>query len=243
MSYTNCTFNAPFFLKRFAHQKRLHDAFLLLDLKAGESMLDFGGGDGTFAEFVSRSSSIKVVVYEPSKEMTRQISDNYGVTPNFEVIMDVKKLYPIRFNRISCLEVLEHLPEKELHEALDFLSIALESKGKLLISVPVEIGLSGFLKNLFRYLFSSKTEKITIGRIFKSLFGISQKRDFSCELDDSRNKYIGSHIGFDHRDFRKLLRKYFIIEKEYFSPWPIFGSIMNYFIYFVCAKDTSKAPK
>src|SRR3989338_5895650 len=232
MNYRDHTFNCPSFIKRYAHQKRLNIAFRLLGLDQGESFLNYGGGNGSFAEYViKKMPSSEVVVFEPVEAMYHQIKNTINVVTN------LKDISSFRYNKIACLEVLEHLSQNEQMKTLKMLSGLLSENGKIIISVPIETGLPSIFKAFFR-IFVTKNEKLSLAGIIKSLFSIKQGRSWPIKIDGM--DFISSHFGFDHRIFEESLYKTFNIENKCASPIPFFGTVFNHCIYYVCSNKNVK---
>ena len=109
------------------------------------------------------------------------------------------------------------------------LSALLENNGKIIISVPIEIGIAGFLKNIIRYFIGQKHEDSTLANIFKSLFGMKILRQ--------ENNFINSHIGFNYKNLEKLIYKNnFIIYKKVYSPFTFIGPFINSQVFYVLIK-------
>lgn len=114
-------------------RRRAEITRLLLGPQSNDTILDVGCGDGYqisyFANLVSQ-----VVGVDTSK---RKLKKAKGSVPEPEFICaDSSKLRlrPRVFDKILCLELLEHL--EHLSETIDEIDLSLKKKGILIISVP-----------------------------------------------------------------------------------------------------------
>ncbi len=151
---------------------------------------------------------------------------------NYENIFVYKSINEIKqkFDVIFCMEVFEHLNKKLLSEALDNISNLLSKKGVCIVSVPIETGFGGFLKNIVRILIGETHQEGTLKNLFKILLGIRIKRDEDVD-------YISSHVGFSHCDVEELIKKEkFRTKKKYYSPFSYFGSQLNSQVFFIIDK-------
>jgi hypothetical protein len=227
MKYRDHTFNDPNPIKAYCHKQRLRIALRLLGLADNESLLDFGAGDGTFAELVAaEGSKVNIFVYEPTIGLFNQIK--YG-----RKTMNINDFSPGQFEKIVCLEVLEHLPEKDLKRVLNSLSELMAANGKLLVSVPIETSLSGLIKNVYRYFHSKNIDKIDLGILIKSFFGLCIKKRPLVRLDGL--DYIPGHVGFSYLALKRELEKHFVIKRQCCSPFPSLGTAINHCVYYLCS--------
>ncbi len=232
--YSEQTHESRFPGKRWAHRSRFRDALKLLSLTENDTFLDFGCGDGFLLELASRKTSPdKIFGYEPSEMMRCLANERLGDSAH--IFSNPTELENMKFAKISSLEVFEHLPEKELSESLGAISKMLESDGLFLVSVPIEIGISAIIKNKFRLL-TGKTKNLSLGNFYRSALGLHCKRAEPERFDGL--SYIFSHIGFDFRNFRKLLETQFTILKTHYSPFPILRGLANNVVYYLCGEKT-----
>tara|TARA_Y100000590_G_scaffold466256_1_gene641011 strand:- start:108 stop:815 length:708 start_codon:yes stop_codon:yes gene_type:complete len=235
MVYKNKTIESNFFLKKFSHLRRFDIAIDLLGFNENDFFLDYGTQDGyLISKIINNLNQPKILFgYEPVslefKKLGQKLNtnDKNNVFFSSELNLIIKK-YP-KFNKISCLEVLEHMTSFNQDKILKDLSALLENNGKIIISVPIEIGIAGFLKNIIRYFIGQKHEDSTLANIFKSLFGMKILRQ--------ENNFINSHIGFNYKDLEKLIYKNnFIIYKKVYSPFTFIGPFINSQVFYVLIK-------
>jgi 2-polyprenyl-3-methyl-5-hydroxy-6-metoxy-1,4-benzoquinol methylase len=126
------------------------------------------------------------------------------------------------FQIIFCLEVLEHVVE--LDKILDQLRYLLEPDGRLVISVPVEMGVTLAIKQAARRLTAwrgnrdyAETERYTLGEFLCGLMGGKVLRPIYT--DPAGFRYHG-HKGFDWRELRRALNAQFELVEESVTPLP-----------------------
>jgi hypothetical protein len=74
MAYSNLTTQHPSALKRFSHTQRFQRALALLDVHDGESVLDYGTGDGYFLQLLRcQYPHCDLWGYEPDPMMAQGI--------------------------------------------------------------------------------------------------------------------------------------------------------------------------
>lgn len=227
--YSELTTSNTSFIKRFSHSKRFTTAIKILNFRSNDKFLDIGTGDGYFLKLVNEKKIKKIVGYEPDNKMFKVLKKNLYYSKNI-----ILKKYLVKdsgpFNKISCLEVLEHLRLNDQKKIFKLIKKNSTNKSIILIGVPIEIGLSGFIKNLIRILLRQSHENTSVINIFKSLFNLKIKR--------RNSKYIKSHIGFDFSTVEKLiLSNNFKILKKYYSPFHYIGFWLNSQIYWLIKKN------
>jgi SAM-dependent methyltransferase len=225
MTYSHLTIDSDSAIKRFSHRKRFSIARQLLAVTAGHRVLDYGAGDGYFLRFVGSSQPAATMVsYDPSQEMLSQMRGATSPRVIANAVSDVSGIQDQSFDRIACLEVLEHLTENEQIDTLRQMRRFLTTDGLLLVSVPIEIGPSAIAKNVARLMAGHPHPGASLRNVVRSAFGMPVARD-AARL---------SHIGFDHRELRRLFSKCgWEIEATVCSPWPLLGLLLNSQIFFV----------
>ena len=232
--YQDLTIGNKSFIKRFSHSKRFEFAIDLLSFSVNDNYLDYGTGDGYMLKMVERSKTAPslIVGYEPTETQYVQASFIFEGSMRPKIYNSTNELCDEGYNKISCLEVLEHLSDKHLVVALFNLYEILSKDGLLVISVPIETGIAGFGKNLIRLALRQAHDGTSFSSVFKSLFGLEVIRP---DLD-----YISSHIGFNHKRLESLFSDAgFYIQNKLYSPFPALGGLANSQIFF-CLKKCRK---
>ncbi|MBT7543112.1 MAG: class I SAM-dependent methyltransferase [Gammaproteobacteria bacterium] len=234
MAYSNLTNFNKNFIKKFTHNTRFNVAQKILRNHTGDNIsnvLDYGTGDGEFLKLLNKNFiDLKdISAYEPLVERYDEVSSNTFNYNNIFVYKDIKEIEK-KFDAIFCMEVFEHLNEKMSLEALSNISSLMKSNSILIVSVPIETGLGGFLKNLVRIVIRQTHSGTNLKNLFKIFFGFKINRNTNVD-------FISSHIGFSHNDLLKLIKKVgFNIIKKTYSPFPFFGSLLNSQIFLVLKK-------
>lgn len=228
MSYIRQTTGHRSVLRRFSHLRRFELAARFIAPHAGERILDYGAGDASFLERLDggRSLNLELVAYEPVPRQYQALSAAAQSTlRHCQVVRSVDELEGQRFDAISCLEVLEHLPPEQLDDALEDLRRLVKPGGRILVSVPLEIGPSALFKGIARRLMGDKDPAASPANLLRALVG--EKVPRVTDNFDGHDYYF-SHLGFDHRQLeQELVRKGFRIDGRRWSPFPLLKGLLN----------------
>lgn len=132
------THDSVFGAQRFWHQKRFDLCLELLDVTPGMRVLDAGCGSGVFADRIARAYAAEVVAIDANEAAVRFAREHYPRT-NLEVRrghVGALGLEPVSFDRIACLEVIEHIHLAQGRAMLETFAKLLKPGGKLLVSTP-----------------------------------------------------------------------------------------------------------
>lgn len=236
INYANLTINHRNPIKRMLQSHRLDHGLLELQRLGNDfqgQVLDFGSGDGELCRRLNATSQpAEIVCYEPAENLREQAEKNLAGIKNVRIIGDVSAYPDKSFDFIFCLEVFEHLPEKETLQALTDIHRLAKEDATIVIGVPNELFLAALLKGAFRLKQRYGSEDARFGNIFRAFLGFPPRNRPVIQFGDM--PYILRHIGFNHRQFKKTLSRFFHIRKLYGSPnlrLPIFA---NFEVYFVC---------
>lgn len=228
MSYISQTTGHRNLLRRFSHLRRFELAARIIAPSPGERILDYGAGDASFLERLEgdRSLDLELVAYEPVPRQYQELSAAaQGALRHCQVVSSIDELDGQRFNAISCLEVLEHLPPDQLDDALEDFRRLLKPGGRILVSVPLEIGPSALVKGIARRLMGDTDPAANLLNVLRALVGKRVPR--TMNRFDGHDYYF-SHLGFDHRRLEKvLLQKGFRIENRHWSPFHALNGVLN----------------
>lgn len=121
---------------------------------------------------------------------------------------------------ITCFETMEHVGN--VHAALDnVVAMTKSSGGQAFFSVPIESGIRGAIKFLIkRGLFSYSLAEISQDPVIQRQYvrALFRGEDISCFR--SQKDGWGTHFGFDHRNFEKLVKERF----ERTEAWTAFST-------------------
>lgn len=229
--YKNLTLESNSSLKRFSHSRRFEIAAKLLEIESCDEFLDYGTGDGHFLFLIRAQLKIikRVVGYEPIDSQFAQLKEfsekAYG--SEVEIYKDPPK--GELFSKISCLEVLEHMTLENQKALLNQIRALMTDDGLFLLSVPIEVGISGLMKNIARILLRQTHPETTVENIIKSTF--------SMPINRPNQPYIYTHIGFNHKELEKIFIDVGLrIENKYYSPLPLLKNIINSQIFYLLRK-------
>jgi 2-polyprenyl-3-methyl-5-hydroxy-6-metoxy-1,4-benzoquinol methylase len=232
----------PSRIVRWSHGSRFDLARRLVTPGAGGRLLDYGCGDGTFIAMVHREFREAVGVdVDPGQiaECQARLGRLPGV--RFGLARDVGPADAGSWDVVTCMEVLEHCLTAERRRVLDVLAAAVKPGGRVVMSVPIEIGPSIVGKQLVRLVAGLRRlgdyrhrEKYSPAEIVRSVLGRRLDRIvFSGTGADGAYQYHG-HKGFDYRDLANEIATRFTIAQRLFSPMPWLGPVLNSQVWFVC---------
>ena len=215
MDYSRNTVDSPNLIKRWLHRSRLAASVSLLQLQGRDRVLDYGCGSGELSHRISAQfPAARIVAFDPAAQLFGQAQHRLADCANVELTNSFEAV-PATFDRVACLEVVEHLPPVELAAALLDIQIALTPAGRALFTFPIEHGVMSFAKNCYRRATGGDLYP-TMGRTARSLLGLSVPRQDSAALSDC--SYIYSHVGFDCRAMLDTIADSFRIEAVHVLP-------------------------
>jgi SAM-dependent methyltransferase len=218
-SYAAGTHNHPRSLYRHSHRTRFAVAERLLEADQDSRVLDYGSGDGYLLEqLLHRVPASNLVACESMEFLRAQLRERFPESP-LTVVSSPEELPPASFDRIACLEVLEHLRPDDSAAVLDDLQRLLKPDGILVVSVPLEIGPSVLIKYLAARVMTRMDRWYSFTQVVRATCGLTVERD--------REGSFLSHRGFDHRETRRELRRRFRIEREEYSPCSWMRGVLN----------------
>jgi 2-polyprenyl-3-methyl-5-hydroxy-6-metoxy-1,4-benzoquinol methylase len=231
---------------RWSHGSRFRLAARLVSSAAGGRLLDYGCGDGTFMALTHGTFPEAVgadIDAGQLAECRRRLSDLEGLS-----FVRTDELYGAQHERayavVTCMEVLEHCVDAERVRVLDHLRRLIAPRGRLVISVPIEIGPALAGKQFFRALAAWRgqgdyqyRETYTPGELLAATLA---RRDLvrahhTVQTPAGPLEYCG-HKGFDWRILEKEIGARFVIERRLFTPLGPLGPFLNSQVWFVCAE-------
>ena len=119
--------------------------FSILGFMLGKNikLLDYGGGAGFFLYAAKLKGFYNIFLLEPSKNFRRAAVDKVGL--HKEQIFTSLNESPNEFDFVSMLDVIEHLPQKELSKLISELSTKMQRGGYLFGETPNKRSLNIFL--------------------------------------------------------------------------------------------------
>lgn len=237
MSYEEITFKDKNPIKRFFQRNRLVSAVkLYCPQQTPETICDFGAGNGELCKLLAlHHPNTKLICYEPTPNLLSEAKTNLLNTANVDFCQDINNIGPENFDVVFCLEVFEHLPPKETADALQIISDLLKPGGKIIIGVPIEIGIPALYKGLFRMFRRYGAFDASIKNVILSTFGFLPQNRPTSEISPSFN-YHFEHMGFDFHELKKAVSSHFTLKKTIASPFSMLGWHLMPEINFVAEK-------
>jgi SAM-dependent methyltransferase len=221
----------------------------LVSSRAGQRLLDYGCGDGTFvAQVRDLFPSVTAVDVSTSqlRDCTRRLAMLDGLTfAHVDRLDDATA--DEAFDVVTCMEVLEHCPDRIQIEVLDRIARVTAGDGLVVISAPMETGPSLAAKQLARSAVAlrglseyANGDRYRAGEFARMLFArrhtVLPREEHQAREDDGRTFTFTGHKGFNWRRLEALLTAWFEIERRLFTPMPLLGAILNSQVWFVCRK-------
>lgn len=208
--------HAKSLLFRFSHGARFTATAKLINAQPDETILDYGCADGRLLQLLIPSGA-KLLGYDIAPEVQDELRAIRGI----EVVTDTSHLERCSCDTIALCEVLEHVLTGDAAKILSECKRLLKPAGKLIVSVPIEVGLSALIKSLARLVAVRPLEfDMTAKNVLRSVFYLPVKR----------HDYGGYHFhtGFDYRTIsRQLNAAGLSVESKHFSPVHAFGPLLN----------------
>jgi SAM-dependent methyltransferase len=236
-------------LVAWSHGSRFDMARRLVSPCAGGRLLDYGCGDGTFAAMVHADFASTVATDVDTGQLAdcaRRFRHLPGLAfiPLAAVLDDGREGGPARFDAVTCMEVLEHCVDDARRRVLEDLRRLVAPTGRVIISVPIESGLSLVAKQLVRRLAGWRnlgdyrfSERYSWSEMARLVFGGSrasiERPVYRGRSGQDEYAYHG-HKGFNWRALEAEVRVLFDVEVRRYSPMPALGSFLNSQVWLVC---------
>lgn len=219
---------SPSRLIAWAHRRRFDTALRLSKPFADKKVLDFGCGDGTFLAMLMRQSwaPASAVGAEISEDLVDDCTQRLSNVPALTFVSTQELDDPEHaqmYEGVFCMEVLEHVIDVD--SVLDQIGRLVASGGRILISVPVEIGLPLLVKQTARRVagwmgvgdYPGTTPYTSRELCAGLLAGPSQHVARPVHVGQNGEKFH-DHKGFNWKLLREKLRARFDIELTTASP-------------------------
>jgi len=234
MAYSEITINNPNPIKRWLQKSRFKTAIDLYGRNDSPlTVLDFGAGNGYLClELAKVDDKARFLCYEPSTELRMEAVQNIGNHPRIKVIGSLAKIDANSIDVTFSLEVFEHLPERETEDAINEIFCLTKSTGRVIVGVPNEIYAAALYKGLFRMFRRYGDFDARLINILSSTAGFPPKNRPADTLGGDLH-YHFHHMGYDHREFKKLLRKRNLDPVMVCSPFKPLGPVFAPEIYYL----------
>lgn len=216
--------------QRFSHSARFRAAQdeFCRSVKDGASVLDFGTGDGRIFEYyLERNKTCRYYGYDISKKMLSQASDH--VKKNVILTDNIDDLSSHKFDYISCLETLEHIPDDVVPGVIRRMKSLLSPNEVLLISVPIESGPPSLFKQIIRMMAGQRERIATIPAILMSSVYLTGRV--------KRDQKDPGHTGFDFIRLRKIISSSGLrVLKTKYSPFSFGWFFVNSQVFYIAER-------
>ena len=238
MSYSQRLLQQGNSLTRLAHRSRFDAVLNIISNQQYNQAIDYGCGDGwllrTACERGIVTSGIGIDI-EP--QMLSACQNNFDKIPGFKFCHPQEmptQIAPKSCDLVFCTETLEHVgnPEEVLNSILPYC----QPRAKVVISVPIEVGPSLIFKQIGRYFANLKGnygyERYQINELFSAAILWDASQFPSSHSIPTNHR---AHKGFDYRKLSTILKEKINIEKQFFSPFPWLGNLLNSTVIFLGA--------
>jgi 2-polyprenyl-3-methyl-5-hydroxy-6-metoxy-1,4-benzoquinol methylase len=236
----------PSALVAWSHRRRFSLAARLAAAGSGGSLLDYGCGDGTFLALVHGRFTTAVGA-DPDAAQVADCRQRLAGLDNVRFLLPSMLDGPSHagsYDVVTCMEVLEHTTDAERRRVLDALAALVRADGRIVISVPIEIGPALLAKQLVRAVAAHRghgdyrhRETYTPREMAAAVLGRSPLARATYTVDGpvGPSTYCG-HKGFDWRVLETEIRQRLAVEHRLFSPMPLLGAVLNSQVWFVCRR-------
>ncbi|MFZ6012568.1 MAG: class I SAM-dependent methyltransferase [Bacteroidota bacterium] len=194
-------------LRNLPHQLRLNKILRIVDsfsIKPDSSYLDIGCSNGYITAIIATRFKLMAKGLDHTLE-NLEIAKKAYPSISFEFI-DLNLLPPEpsqKYEIVTCFETLEHVGD--LPNAVSNILSFGQTGTKILMSVPIEIGIVGLMKflvktTIFRYQLDELSGSPSWAEYARTLMG---KNTISIYRD--KRPGWGTHFGFDYREVDKIL--------------------------------------
>jgi 2-polyprenyl-3-methyl-5-hydroxy-6-metoxy-1,4-benzoquinol methylase len=211
---------------------------------AGRRLLDYGCGDGTFIGLTHGTFAEAIGCDIDAAQLAHcrvRLGNLDGV--RFVHIDDLAGgAHRGAYDVVTCMEVLEHCVDEERLRVLDALHRVVGAGGRVIISVPIEIGPALLGKQMFRAIAAwrghgdyAHRETYSPRELMAAALGRSglARAEYEVDTPAGRLRYCG-HKGFNWRVLEREIVRRFTVEQRRFTPLPAFGGMLNSQVWFVC---------
>lgn len=233
--YSSYTYDSPSILVRYPHRKRNKLISAAITSLNPEKWLDYGAGDGALVSILNNQNTLptNVLLYEPEDGMHNQLCENLSfLAGRISKTSEWQDLNKHKYDLVTVLEVLEHLPLPERIKFYSLLAVTLNDNGKCLIEVPVEYGPILLLKEFGRKFIKHRKSEYSIRELTAAFFGRISDSHKRYAIDDERT-FISPHRGFDLNrllselseigEYREIVRSPFTFLPRMFNQVMLFS--------------------
>ncbi len=236
-------------LIRWSHRRRFEAAIAKSVGFGGCRVLDIGCGDATYflMLFETPDAPAEAVGAEIDPRVVRSNRERFAAYPALSFI-DQSDLHESRwkeyFDAVVCTEVFEHLCDPDGY--LDLIRSVLRPGGRLVVSVPIETGLTIVLKQGVRRVAGWRrigeyqyTLSYSWGELVRSVFAGRGQHIPRVTHHTLEGMPFHCHKGFNWRTLQDRIAQRFILDRVSFSPVTWLPAALNSQAWFEAHKPTS----
>lgn len=225
----------------WSHNARFRKALRLLGPHAGR-LLDYGCGDGTFLAMAAsqiQSGDGADISADQIAACRRRFADTTNLR-FFHVSELIGSDFEHQYDVVTCMETLEHCLDATVDVVLADLARLVTTTGRVIISVPIEIGPTFFFKTAIRK-FAGRTiqpeyrhyESYTFADTLRMVFA-TKHTQLQRHVHGLPDTPFHNHYGFNWRHLRARLGRYFTVERTTFSPLGFLGGFFSSQAWLIC---------
>lgn len=228
----------------WSHGSRFRLATRLAREARGGRLLDYGCGDGTFIALTHGlfSHALGVDVDAAQLAECRRRLGGLERVDFLQAASLTADEHAGTYDLVTCMEVLEHCTDGERMRVIRELGRLCAPTGRIIVSVPIEVGPALVGKQVFRAIAAWRghgdydhRETYSPREFLAAVFGrVDLVRPvYSVATPFGQVRYCG-HKGFDWRGLERDLRATIEVERKFFTPMPPLKAWLNSQVWFAC---------
>jgi hypothetical protein len=218
----------------FGYGSRARAAAALIDPKPGDSILDYGAGDGRLLKLLRAAEpDARLVGFEPWSYDEAYIRLK-GTAD--DLARDIRSIRGEQFDTVVCLILTEHLSDEVVAKIFDDLVAHTRIEGRIIVSVPT---------GMASRVLPPGTMPAALGRPRRGRLLGSLRAAVTGQQASTRREAAGfaSAGGGDHPALRPWLKRPGLVLMETRSwPVPVLGSALNSHTFFVLRRVAGPPP-
>lgn len=210
----------------------------------GGRLLDFGCGDGTFIA-LTHGTFAGVAGCDIDAAQLAECRARLGYLDGVSFIHTsalATDAHAGAYDVVTCMEVLEHCVDAGRVAVLETLHRAVKPAGRVIVSVPIEVGPALLGKQMFRAIAAWRghgdyrhretysPRELATAVLARPPFA---RAEYDVKTPAGPMRYCG-HKGFDWRVLEAEIARRFAIDERRFTPLPPLGALLNSQVWFVC---------
>jgi SAM-dependent methyltransferase len=225
----------------WSHRSRFRVGLRLIG-QSVPRLLDYGCGDGTFLSMAAdriRQGCGADVDAGQIKDCQQRLAPLTNL--RFCTVGELAEgSHGRAYEAVTCMETLEHCTAPIVEVVLRDLARLVAPGGRVIISVPIEIGPTFLLKLVVRKAAAWRGlsdyryyESYTVRDAFRMLFA-GRTTEVARPVYGGPGSPGHSHYGFNWRALRERVRRHLVLERTLFSPLGHLGGWVSSQAWFVC---------